>query len=74
MTTLTDPASAPRSTQGPTLTEPHYRRHLGLPRERWVQYAVLAFLAVLVLAPVVPTIYQSILDRPLYEVGGIFTA
>ena len=74
MTTLIDPASAPRSTQGPTLTEPHYRRPLGLPRERWVQYAVLAFLAVLVLAPVVPTIYQSILDRPLYEVGGIFTA
>jgi iron(III) transport system permease protein len=74
MTTLTDPAHAPRSEQGPTLTEPRYRRPLGLPRERWVQYAVLAFLAVLVLAPVVPTLYQSILDRPLYEVGGIFTA
>jgi iron(III) transport system permease protein len=57
-----------------TLTEPRYRRPLGLPREHWVQYAVLAFLAVLVLAPVVPTLYQSILDRPLYEVGGILTA
>jgi iron(III) transport system permease protein len=57
-----------------TLAEPRYARPLGLPRERWVQYAVLVFLAVLVLAPVVPTLYQSILDRPLYEVGGILTA
>jgi iron(III) transport system permease protein len=57
-----------------TLTEPRYRRPLGAPRERWVQYAVLAVLAGLVLAPVVPTLYQSVLDRPLYEVGGIFTA
>jgi iron(III) transport system permease protein len=73
MTTLTDPARVPRSEHGPTLTEPRYRRPLGLPRERWMQYAVLAFLAALVLAPVVPTIYQSILDRPLYEVGGILT-
>jgi iron(III) transport system permease protein len=57
-----------------TLAEPRYARPLGLPRERWVQYGVLVFLAVLVLAPVVPTLYQSILDRPLYEVGGILTA
>ena len=74
MTTLTDPAPTPRSPQGPTLPSPRYRRLLGVGRERWVQYAVLAVLALLVLAPVVPTLYQSILDRPLYEVGGIFTA
>lgn len=73
MTTLSDPATPPRPPQGPTLTEPRYRRPFGIGRERWVQYAVLAFLAVLVLAPVVPTLYQSILDRPLYEAGGIFT-
>jgi iron(III) transport system permease protein len=74
MTTLTGPARAPRSSQGPTLGEPRYRRPLGASREQWVQYAVLVFLAVLVLAPVVPTLYQSVLDRPLYEVGGILTA
>ena len=33
-------------------------------------WAVIIFLAVLVLAPVVPTLYQSLLDRPLYEAGG----
>ena len=38
-----------------------------------MQYVVLALLAVLVLAPVVPTLYQSFLDRPLYEAGGLFT-
>ena len=72
-TTLTDPANRPRSAQGPTFPAPRYRRVLGVGRERWVQYVVLAVLALLVLAPVVPTLYQSILDRPLYEVGGIFT-
>ncbi len=38
-----------------------------------MQYGVLAFLAVLVLAPIVPTLYQSFIDRPLYEDGGVFT-
>ncbi|MEU4159967.1 iron ABC transporter permease [Actinoplanes sp. NPDC026670] len=57
-----------------TLTPPRYRRLLGAGRELWVQYAVLALLALLVLAPVVPTLYQSILDRPLYEAGGVLTA
>lgn len=73
-TTLTDPASTPRSPHGPTLEPPRYRRVFGVSRELWVQYAVLAVVALLVLAPVVPTLYQSVLDRPLYEVGGIFTA
>ena len=31
------------------------------------------FLAILVLAPVVPTLYQSLLDRPLYEAGGVLS-
>jgi iron(III) transport system permease protein len=73
MTTLTDAASAPPERR-PTLPAPRYRRVFGVGRERWVQYGVLAVLALLVLAPVVPTLYQSILDRPLYEVGGILTA
>ena len=73
MATLTTPAPPSRPEQGSTLPRPHYRRPLGVGRETWVQYAVLALLAVLVLAPVVPTLYQSILDRPLYEAGGVFT-
>jgi iron(III) transport system permease protein len=73
MTTVTDPANAPRSAPEPTFRPPRYRRLLGASRELWLQYAVLAVVAALVLAPVLPTLYQSILDRPLYEVGGIFT-
>nr|MDT0659763.1 iron ABC transporter permease [Micromonospora sp. DSM 115978] len=56
-----------------TIEAPRYRRLLGAGREAWVQYATLGFLALLVLAPVVPTLYQSVLDRPLYEAGGVFT-
>lgn len=52
---------------------PRYRKILGLGRELWLQYAVIIFLAVLVLAPVVPTLYQSLLDRPLYEAGGVLS-
>lgn len=73
MSTTTLTAPAPPAGGEPPPTAPRYRRPFGIGRETWVQYAVLAFLAVLVLAPVVPTLYQSILDRPLYEAGGIFT-
>ena len=52
---------------------PRYRKVLGLGREVWLQYAVIIFLAILVLAPVVPTLYQSLLDRPLYEAGGVLS-
>ncbi|MFU8872750.1 ABC transporter permease [Micromonospora sp. SL4-19] len=74
MTTVTTPAEASRRAAGPVLVPPRYRRPAGVGRELWVQYAVLALLALLVLAPVVPTLYQSFLDRPLYEAGGILTA
>ncbi|MFJ9899933.1 ABC transporter permease [Streptomyces sp. NPDC091280] len=50
---------------------PRYRRVLGRGREVWLHYAVVIVLALLVLAPVVPTLYQSLLDRPLYEAGGV---
>jgi iron(III) transport system permease protein len=77
MSTLTTPPPlaprTPRTSAASTLRTPRYRRVLGRGRETWVQYGVIAFLALLVLAPVVPTLYQSVLDRPLYEAGGIFT-
>lgn len=69
MTTLsTRPPETEVSQEPPT-----YRKPLGVGRETWLQYLVLGFLAVLVLAPIVPTLYQSFLDRPLYEAGGILT-
>ncbi|MEU9408259.1 iron ABC transporter permease [Streptomyces sp. NPDC048281] len=52
---------------------PRYRRVLGRGREVWLHYAVIIVLALLVLAPVVPTLYQSLLDRPLYEAGGVLS-
>ncbi|MEV0385541.1 iron ABC transporter permease [Nonomuraea sp. NPDC050643] len=74
MTTLSPPRPPARPPQHPPHPSPRYRRPLGLAREGWLQYGVLLLLAVLVLAPVVPTLYQSFLDRPLYEAGGVLGA
>ncbi|MFE2379930.1 ABC transporter permease [Streptomyces misionensis] len=51
---------------------PRYRRWRGAGREVGIHYAVFLLTAVLVLAPVVPILYQSLRDRPLYEGGGAF--
>lgn len=71
MTTITPPAPPGLPASRPA---PRYRRVLGGDRGTWLQYLVLAVLAILVLAPIVPTLYQSFIDRPLYEAGGVFTA
>jgi len=55
------------------LPAPRHLRPFGMGRETVVQYGGLLLIAVLVLAPVIPTLYQSILDRPLYEAGGALT-
>jgi iron(III) transport system permease protein len=74
MSTLTQPPRTPADeTPAESFEPPRYRRIRGIGRDTVVQYAVLAFLAVLVLAPIVPTLYQSIRNRPLYEAGGAFT-
>lgn len=52
---------------------PRYRTWLGLPRQVWVQYSTLILTAVLVLAPILPILYQSLIDRPLYDAGGVLT-
>ncbi|WP_416981006.1 ABC transporter permease [Streptomyces sp. T028] len=74
-TTTTSPS--PPSSDSPPRREGHpapgYRRVLGRGREVWLHYAVIIVLAVLVLAPIVPTLYQSLLDRPLYEAGGVLS-
>ncbi|MEY9776294.1 ABC transporter permease [Arthrobacter sp. MW3 TE3886] len=74
MKTFPEVASAPAET--PTRTEfpaPKYRRILGADRSQLLYWATIVILALLVLAPVVPTLYQSVMDRPLYEEGGLFT-
>lgn len=73
--TLTSPRETSkfiRPTPG-ELGSPKYRRFRNIGRDNVIQYAVLIILAVFVLAPVVPTLYQSIVDRPLYEAGGLLT-
>ncbi|GAA4091555.1 iron ABC transporter permease [Actinomadura miaoliensis] len=72
MTTMIEPPRAAGPPPGGAVPDaPRYRRPLGLAREQWLQYAALAGLALLVVAPVVPILYQSLLDRPLYEAGGV---
>jgi iron(III) transport system permease protein len=52
------------------LPPPRYRRFLGRPRGSWIQGGVFVLLLLLVLAPVVPTVLQSLSKTPLYE-GGV---
>jgi iron(III) transport system permease protein len=73
MSTTTTTPPAPESEPREVFERPRYRRPFGVGRDTFVHYAVLGFLALLVLAPIVPTLYQSFVDRPLYEDGGIFT-
>jgi iron(III) transport system permease protein len=72
MATLTKtPSASPE--HPPEMRAPRYRRPMGFGRDQLTMYGVLAVLAILVLAPVVPTLWQSIVDRPLYEDGGVLT-
>ncbi|MDR6417699.1 iron ABC transporter permease [Pseudarthrobacter sulfonivorans] len=74
MKTLPEVASAPAETPSRTdFPAPKYRRILGVDRSQLLFWATIIILALLVLAPVVPTLYQSVMDRPLYEEGGLFT-
>ena len=74
MTTLIDkPPTSPRGDGVPEYQSPRYRRILGTDRSTWIYWGTIVVLALLVLAPVIPTLYQSLIDRPLYESGGIFT-
>lgn len=72
--TLSGDTSSPMNHPTPgELGSPRYRRFRNMGRDTLIQYSVLAVLAVFVLAPVIPTLYQSVVDRPLYEAGGLFT-
>jgi len=56
-----------------TLPAPKYPRVFGVGRDRIVQYAVFGILAVFVIAPIAPILYQSFRDQPLYAATGLFT-
>jgi iron(III) transport system permease protein len=59
--------------QKAVLPAPKYRKVFGVGRSRLFQYVVILILAIFVIAPIVPILYQSFTDRPLYEAGGILT-
>lgn len=62
-------------TVNPTGSFPHPRTYRWGPisRDRLIQIAVSILTVTLVLAPILPILYQSVLDRPLYEADGQFT-
>ncbi|PYI69609.1 hypothetical protein CVV68_00400 [Arthrobacter livingstonensis] len=72
-TTSTDKAVQPPAGRS-ILPAPKYPRVFGVGRGRLVQYGIFILLALFVLAPIVPILYQSFRDRPLYEAGGLLTA
>lgn len=64
------PTRAPRAGE---LSTPQYRRLFGAGREVTIHWLTFLVTAVLVLAPVVPILYQSTRNQPLYAAGGAFT-
>ncbi|MGX1316502.1 iron(III) transport system permease protein [Streptomyces calvus] len=64
------PIRAPRAGE---LGTPQYRRPFGAGREVTIHWLTFLVTAVLVLAPVVPILYQSVRNQPLYAAGGAFT-
>lgn len=74
MANLTTAGSVAIPDNPAALSAPKYPRVFGVGRGRLLQYAVLAVLALFVIAPIAPILYQAVLDRPLYKSGGIFTA
>ena len=71
MTALTRPPAWPARLR--EFEAPRYRKFLGIDRSSFVFWFTIIVLALLVLAPVVPTLIQALTDRPLYEKGGVFT-
>ncbi|GAA3757653.1 iron ABC transporter permease [Microbacterium kribbense] len=73
MTTLTRAPEQAGSDRSQSLPAPKYLRVFGVGRDRFVQYAVLVIVALFVVAPIVPILYQSIRTKPLYDSTGAFT-
>jgi iron(III) transport system permease protein len=52
---------------------PGHHRLLGVSRSAVIIYGTFLLILLLILAPLVPILLQSILDRPLYETDALFT-
>lgn len=73
MTTLTNAPDTAASDRAQTYPAPKYPRVFGVGRDRVVQYAVLIVIALFVIAPIAPILYQSVRSKPLYDSTGVFT-
>ncbi|MFF9753195.1 ABC transporter permease [Streptomyces sp. NPDC014344] len=67
------PPAPSRTPRAGELGTPQYRRLFGAGREVTIHWLTFLVTAVLVLAPVVPILYQSVRNQPLYAAGGAFT-
>src|SRR3954454_9347550 len=56
-----------------TAYEGTLRRRRSLPTAGTLQWLTWVVVVGLVLGPVIPLLYASVRDRPLYEGGGVFT-
>lgn len=50
-----------------------HARFLGHGRETFIQYGLMLVTLVLVVSPLLPIVYQSFIDRPLYDEGQVLT-
>lgn len=68
MVSLPIPAPLPLPIARPSGKDDRFSRAL------FIQSLVAVATVILVAAPLAPVLWQSLIDRPLYEVGGLFTA
>lgn len=73
MTTLTSAPEKAAVDRSQALPAPKYLRVFGVGRDRVVQYALLIVLALFVVGPIVPILFQSVRSKPLYDATGVFT-
>ena len=67
-------STAPRTDGAPAVARPpRYRRVLGADRGVLIQWVTFVVVLASVVAPIVPTIAQSVLTRPLYAAQKAFT-
>lgn len=52
---------------------PSSRAGLGLSKDSGIQYITAVAVAALVISPLLPIVYQSVLTQPLYQAGGALT-
>ena len=60
-------------TPGETYGRVSYRRFLGRGKGFWIQTVIFVVIVFLVVGSILPIVYQSFIDRPLYEAGRQLT-